>query len=242
MPREQFKLSLKESYFITPNVKHLLFQRSDNLPFTFTPGQFINFHFQHNDKECQRSYSIATRDLSSGFLEIAVSEVKDGPGTQFLFSLQPNDTVLASGPFGKFILREDEHIKRYLLVATSTGIAPYRSMLTRLSERLKTSPLHLVILLGVKTPEDLLYGEELARFAQEHPQTQFFACYSRKEPEEKKSFEYSGRVQTLLPTLHPDPIQDIVYLCGNPSMVDEAFALLKEQGFDLSNVRREKYV
>ena len=39
-----------------------------------------------------------------------------------------------------------------------------------------------------------------------------------------------------------DPAQDWVLLCGNPMMVDEGFALMKERGFKSKRVIREKYL
>ena len=39
-----------------------------------------------------------------------------------------------------------------------------------------------------------------------------------------------------------DPASDIVYLCGNPGMIDDAYALLKAAGFGVQQVRREKYL
>ena len=39
-----------------------------------------------------------------------------------------------------------------------------------------------------------------------------------------------------------DPAQDWVLLCGNPMMVDEGFALMKERGFQSKRVIREKYL
>jgi ferredoxin-NADP reductase len=42
--------------------------------------------------------------------------------------------------------------------------------------------------------------------------------------------------------LKPDPKKDIVYLCGNPDMIDTAVERLKAIGFDNTNLRREKYV
>ena len=168
MAREKFELQLVESYLVTPHVKHLVFRRSDNQPVPFIPGQFMNFHFPYNDEVCQRSYSIATRDQNSGLIEVAISEVKDGAGTQFFFTMQPGDTILADGPYGKLVLQDDPKTKRYVFIATNTGITPYRSMLNLLSTRLKNSSLKMVILLGVRTPEDLLYGQELATFAEQH--------------------------------------------------------------------------
>ena len=42
--------------------------------------------------------------------------------------------------------------------------------------------------------------------------------------------------------LNLNPERDIVYLCGNPDMVDQAMAWLKELGFPVARVRREKYL
>jgi NAD(P)H-flavin reductase len=41
-------------------------------------------------------------------------------------------------------------------------------------------------------------------------------------------------------SLNPD--EDIVYLCGNPGMIDESFAYLKDKGFALQRIIREKYI
>ncbi|MGB8635748.1 MAG: ferredoxin--NADP reductase, partial [Rhodanobacteraceae bacterium] len=40
----------------------------------------------------------------------------------------------------------------------------------------------------------------------------------------------------------PDPEYDIAYLCGNPEMVDAAFAELKDRGLSVRQIRREKYI
>ena len=41
------------------------------------------------------------------------------------------------GPAGKLIIKDDPDYKRYILVGTGTGIAPYRSMLPDLAKRLE---------------------------------------------------------------------------------------------------------
>ena len=41
--------------------------------------------------------------------------------------------------------------------------------------------------------------------------------------------------------LKPVPGEDIIYLCGNPQMVDDCVALLTEQGFGPREIKREKY-
>ena len=51
-----------------------------------------------------------------------------------------------------------------------------------------------------------------------------------------------GYVQQFLAEFAPDPARDIAYLCGNPNMVDTCFEALKEAGFEVRQIRREKYV
>ena len=54
--------------------------------------------------------------------------------------------------------------------------------------------------------------------------------------------ECEGYVQARMQHLNLNPERDIVYLCGNPDMVDQALAWLKELGFPVARVRREKYL
>ncbi len=49
-------------------------------------------------------------------------------------------------------------------------------------------------------------------------------------------------MQNVLTELAPSAERDIAYLCGNPNMVDAAFAALKELGLPVSQIRREKYI
>lgn len=241
MARDIFTLTLKSGRMITPTVKHLEFVRKDGAKFDFTPGQFITFHFTMDDTVYQRSYSIATIPTLSNSIEIAVSPFENGPGTKLLFGLEPGDDVETTGPFGRLVLR-DEQPGRYILVATGTGVTPYRAMLPELLQRINTSNCKVVILLGVQSPNDSLYSEDFITFANEHPNLEFHAFYSRKMPDAPKAFEHQGYVQNYFDQLQLSPKNDIVYLCGNPLMIDQSFELLLSKGFETSQVRREKYI
>jgi len=241
MSRETFILKLHRAKMITPTVRHLEFVHPDSESFSFLPGQFITFHFVVDDAPHQRSYSIATIPGHSECIEIAVSPFVGGPGTKLLFNIQPGDEVETSGPFGRLVLR-DEQPKRYILVATGTGVTPYRAMLPELLSRINEQGAQVEILLGVQTPDDLLYGADFLAFSREHPNLRFHAFYSRKMPATPEAFEHHGYVQTAFDNLNLDPKNDVIYLCGNPNMIDEAFALLRDKGFDTAQVRREKYI
>ena len=166
---------------------------------------------------------------------------KHGPGTEFLFHLKPGDTVETKGPFGRLILK-DTSPKRYILVSTSTGVTPYRAMLSNIDQLLHEDPaLEIILLHGVQTRADLIYDHEFLAFAAKHQRFQYKPCLSRQKDDLNKH-EYSGYVQHALPKLDLKPLEDIVYLCGNPGMVDEAFQWLKDHEFPVQHIVREKYI
>lgn len=218
------------------------FMREDEQSFTYVPGQFLTLHIPYEDMVLRRSYSIATipGEDDDRRVEIAATEVPDGRATGILFNLHPGERLSATGPFGRFVPREDPPA-RYLLLATGTGVSPYRAMLTTLRERLAGSDFEARLVLGVRGPDELLFGGDFEALASEADDFAFEPVYSRHHPGEREAGTH-GYVQHRLEQLTLDPERDIVYLCGNPVMIDESVALLKERGFTNRGIRREKYV
>ncbi|HET7930914.1 MAG TPA: FAD-binding oxidoreductase [Rhodanobacteraceae bacterium] len=243
---EHFQVKLVESYMLAPTVRHLAFERADGAPFAFVPGQFIQVHFHYDDgKPTKRSYSVGTPVDGSGKaqrLELAVSYVEGGAATKLFERLQAGEEVDASGPFGRFCLMDDDANQRYLLIATGTGVAPYRAMLPHIEKLIAEKDRRFVLLYGARTEQELLYGEEFEAFAKSHPGFVFHPCFSRGARATPRPHDRQGHVQDALPEIAPDPEHDIAYLCGNPDMVDATFTALKELGLPIKHIRREKYV
>lgn len=242
MQAKSFPVVLEDAIMLSPKVKHFIFRSTQNPPFHYLPGQFITVHFEHDGKMLRRSYSIANIPTDNNCIEFAAGFVENGPGTQFLFNLKVGDSIQISGPFGRLILK-DEVPKRYIMVATSTGVTPFRAMLTELEHRLTQDPeLNVVILLGVQKREDTLYREEFLNFAAKNQRFQFRAHLSRESVDNLHQHEFCGYVQHAFPELNLNHEQDRIYLCGNPAMIDESFNYLKEHGFTTQQVIREKYI
>jgi ferredoxin/flavodoxin---NADP+ reductase len=112
--------------------------------------------------------------------------------------------------------------KKFLFVATGTGIAPYHSFL-------KTHP-HL--------DYHLIHGITDAAEACEktfyNPQ-RLTLCTTQKQ-----DGDYHGRVTQWLQQNDLSPYQHI-YLCGNRNMINDTFTLLKEKGFPMENIHAEAY-
>ena len=243
---DHFQLRLVDSSMIAPTVRHLAFERADGQPLAFQPGQFLQVHFHYDDGTAtKRSYSVATvGDGSSPVtrIEIAVSYVDGGAATKLLGELPHGGTIDASGPYGRFCLQEADHHPRYLLIATGTGVTPYRAMLPQIQQLLAAGGREVVLLYGARNEGELLYGEEFEAFAKDHPGFTFHGCLSRQPRAVPRPNDRTGHVQAVLSELQPTAERDIAYLCGNPNMVDAAFAALKEFGLPVHQIRREKYI
>ncbi|WP_266170318.1 ferredoxin--NADP reductase [Dyella subtropica] len=243
---DYFTLRLVDSYMLAPAVRHLVFERADGQPLAFVPGQFLQVHFHYDDGTAtKRSYSVGTvGDGSSPVqrIEIAVSYVEGGAATKLLGDLQHGETIEASGPYGRFCLQAGDTHPRYLLIATGTGVTPYRAMLPQLQALLAKGDREVVLLYGARNEGELLYGEEFEAFAQANPGFTFHGCLSREARAVPRPNDRNGHVQGVLAELAPSAERDIAYLCGNPNMVDAAFAALKEYGLPVPQIRREKYI
>jgi ferredoxin-NADP reductase len=243
---DHFQLRLVDSHMLAPSVRHLVFERVDGQPLVFQPGQFLQVHFHYDDGTAtKRSYSVATiGDGSSPVqrIEIAVSYVEGGAATKLLGELPVGGVIDASGPYGRFCLQDADSHPRYLLLATGTGVTPYRAMLPQIEKLLARGNREVVLLYGARSEAELLYGEEFEAFAQTHPGFIFHGCLSREARAVPRSTDRSGHVQHVLGELGPHADRDIAYLCGNPNMVDAAFTALKEFGLPVPQIRREKYI
>lgn len=242
MSVKKFDAVLQSARMITPRVRELAFTRADGAPLEFEPGQFVSLMIDTPEKLLRRSYSIATVPESGDEqLRLAVAHVEGGRATKLLFDMQEGDALPAIGPAGRFVLRDDGHC-RYVLLATGTGVTPYRAFLPELRRRLKDPKISVDLVLGVRKPDELLYGDDFRAMDAEFDNFRFFSCYSRSMPGVCGPLDRGGYVQEILDELKLDPSHDVVYLCGNPGMIDAAASYCDEAGFPIGNVRREKYV
>ncbi len=243
MSSPPFLLTLISSQTIAPNTKHFTFLAQQ--PLTYKAGQFITLHFPTSDGILlKRSYSIANHGgIQTSQIELAASYIPNGVASERLFTMKPGDTLQTTGPFGRFTLREEKIVvTHYLLVATGTGITPYRTMLPELAVLMqKDSKLKVSLLFGIRHLSDVLYRDEFIAFAKTYPQFELRIHYSRYT-DIKMPYEYQGYVLRSLETMSVQANQSIAYLCGNPNMVDQALSILHEKkGLSSIQIRREKY-
>jgi CDP-4-dehydro-6-deoxyglucose reductase len=228
---------LIEAVDLAPGVRHFVFEAADLTRLDFAPGQFVSLSGAVEGKTITRAYSIASPPSGGNRFELCLNRVDYGAFSPHLFDLSPGDVVEIQPPLGTFTLREP--LRDSLLVATGTGIAPFRSML---KARLKAGPNPdspaFTLLFGVRHEAHLYYRSEFEAMSREFPQFRFWPTLTQPAPEWQGR---AGRVQAHLAEAIGDRRDIDIYLCGLQPMVDDVRQLLKGLGFDRKQIRYEKY-
>ncbi len=224
---------LIESVEIAPEVRHFVFEVPEMETFAFAPGQWVSLSAVPEGHEITRAYSIASEPSRSNRFELCLNRVAEGACSPHLFELHPGDSVDVRGPMGDFVLRDSP--RETILIATGTGVAPFRSMLRA---RLNEDSLPFTLVLGVRYERDLLYRQEFENMARQYSRFRFLPTLTRPEP---GWTGHTGRVQTHLSEVLGERRDLDVFLCGMRAMVDDLRRILKEMGFDRKQIRYERY-
>ncbi|MEI9814084.1 MAG: FAD-binding oxidoreductase [Acidobacteriota bacterium] len=229
------KARLVSSAEIAPGVNHFVFEAEAEAagPLRFTAGQFVSFTELIEGKPVTRAYSLASAPSSSNTFELCLNRVDDGRLSPHLFAMRPGDTIEMTGPLGTFTLREPA--RDSILIATGTGITPFRSFL---QAYLPQGTPSFTLLFGVRHESHLLYRTEFEDYVARYPQFRFWPTLTQP-PEDWKG--RTGRVQAHLFEAIGERRNIDLYLCGLKPMVDDVRAILKEMGFDRKQIRYEKY-
>jgi ferredoxin-NADP reductase len=95
--------------------------------FQFAPGQWVSFRFPEG---VSRAYTIASAPQRPEAVQLCV-RLGAGKGGEALRKLQAGDEVNIDGPFGDFVL-PDNDTRDVVLLAGDVGIAPIRSIVLHL--------------------------------------------------------------------------------------------------------------
>merc|ERR1711937_594442 len=121
----------------------------------------------------------------------AEDPAKKGICSNFLCDTQPGDEVKITGPSGKVMLMPEEDPNTdYIMVATGSGIAPYRGFVRRLfSEETPAAKAYkgtAWLFLGVANSDALLYDDEWQTVKEAYPDNFRLDYALSREQENKK--------------------------------------------------------
>ncbi|MBQ2091248.1 MAG: NADH:ubiquinone reductase (Na(+)-transporting) subunit F [Bacteroidales bacterium] len=165
-----------------------------------------------------------------------VPGVPPGIASTYVFSRKPGDKVMISGPYGEFLLPDnDPDTQEYIFVGGGAGMAPLRSHIMHLFKTLKTEkPVRFFY--GARALVEAFYLEDFAEIEKEFPNFHFTLALDRPDPAADAAgvkytpgFVHNVMNETYLKN-HEAP-EDIKYfMCGPPMMTKCVNELLDSLG------------
>ena len=207
--------------------------------FVFKPGQYITI----GTGGIERPYSIASapyEKLIELFIEYVLPEY-GGKLTPLLWAQHVGESV-SMRPRAKGIFTFQPQYHHHVMVGTVTGVAPFVSMV-RESIHEKVRGHRFYIMEGASHQDEFVYETELERRADEFPDMiTFITTVSRPQAERNRSWNGpTGRVNLLVEDYLAKwslPKDDtLVYLCGNPGMIEDVKARLTPKGWNIIEER-----
>jgi ferredoxin-NADP reductase len=202
------------------------------------PGQHVDVRLTAADGyQAQRSYSVASAPDGSR-VELTVQRLADGEVSPYLTQvLRPGDPLELRGPIGGWFVWRPGDTTPVLLVGGGSGVVPLMAMVrTRVAT---ASPTPMRLLYSTRTPDTVLYGDELRRLAE--PQVNVALVYTRHAPA-----GWSGPVGRLdaarLATLAgPSADRPACFVCGPTGFVEAVADLLIDQGYAPGQIKTERF-
>ena len=210
----------------TPRVKSFRFDLPMWMP--HLPGQHYDVRLTAPDGyTAQRSYSIASSPLDEGQVELTIDCLDDGEVSPYFHDVvEEGDQVELRGPFASYFVWRGE--APVLLLGGGSGVVPLMCMLRH--RRLTMPELEMRLVYSVRTPEELIYADELGEDA--------VVTYTRTAPEGWGG--HTGRLDSEL-VAAAGVESGTAFICGSNGFVEAAASLVLEAGFEAGRVRTERF-
>jgi len=203
-----FVEKISDIYFINDNLFYLNLSNTNNID--FEPGHC--FSIKIPNVNLNREYSVCSIRSDNSFLFL-IRKIDGGLFTNYLLdNLKVGDSLQINGPYGEFFFPkpndENKLYKRYFLISTGTGIAPYISYIKKNPNFFK----NITLLHGIRLNEDII--------PEYKSKSNYIPCVSQED-----SVYFKGRVTDCI-LIKELNIDDCFYLCGNRMMISECYDIL----------------
>ncbi|MGE5554298.1 MAG: FAD/NAD(P)-binding protein [Betaproteobacteria bacterium] len=190
--------------------------------FAYRPGQFMEVSVLGVG---EAPISISSTPTRPGVIELVVRRV--GRVTEALHRLEPNALVGLRGPYGNGWPLERICGQDLVIIAGGLGMAPLRSLLNYVLDN-RAEFGRLAVMYGARTPDDLLFKEELADLGQRSDLELLVTV------DQDPTGTWTGRVgvvTTLFEGVQFDPLRSYALVCVPPVAFKYVAAELTGRGF-----------
>jgi glycine betaine catabolism B len=244
------ELTVRCSHVIdeTQDVKTFRFVTNPPVLFTYKPGQFVTLDLEIGGESVLRSYSISSTPSRPHTLEITVKRVPpptDSPTTPpGLVSNWLHDNVRVGsslklgGPFGKFTCFSTP-ARKLLFISAGSGITPMMGMSRWIYDT--TTDCDVVFLHSARSPEDIIYRQELEMMACRQPNFQL--ALTMTKPASRHGWHgFTGRISaSLIHAIAPDFCDRTIYVCGPEGFMTGVKTLMQSLNFPMENYYEESF-
>ncbi|HUY48289.1 MAG TPA: 2Fe-2S iron-sulfur cluster binding domain-containing protein [Streptosporangiaceae bacterium] len=220
---------------LTPDVRGVRLRLLDPPSMRFTAGQFVNVEVPGTS--VRRAYSMANPPSDSGYADLVVRLLPGGAFSALLDGrLVPGDQLRLYGPFGQLKVRLSH--RPMIMVAGGSGLAPILSMVGDLADRRNTR--QVTVFFGARSATDLYHLDRLRALQDRMPCLEIVSVLSEHAPADQAG--ETGLVTDVIGRRFPRLEGYDAYLCGPPSMIDAAAALLTARGLRPRNIYFDAFV
>jgi sulfhydrogenase subunit gamma (sulfur reductase) len=190
------------------------------------PGQFVEVSVQGYGEA-----TFAVSRLAGDRKRFTVSVKRMGHLTKMLHRAAEGETVGARGPYGKPFPVESWKGRHVYIIGGGIGLAPLRPVVDYVLAH-RSDYAGLEILFGARTPQDMLFKDDLAAWAQDS----FVKLHSTIDFPAEGWSRRVGFVPVVVKDLRVQPDNRVAVVCGPPIMIKLTAAALKELGWPESSI------
>ena len=148
---------------LSPHVREITLRPDSGSLNPYLPGQWLSLRLPIGDNPpLIRAYSLATAPNQDGSLVLCFDRVEGGLGSEYLWGVEPGTPIEYGGPVGNFVPAEDAN--PLLMVASFTGIVPFRAMLQQMANA-AVAPVAVRLLYATPEGSERIYEAEFAAIA-----------------------------------------------------------------------------
>ncbi len=168
-------------------------------------------------------------------------KVPPGIASSYIFSRNPGDKVIVSGPYGEFFMQDTD--REMVYIGGGAGMAPLRSHVFHLFHTLKTKR-QVSFWYGARSAKEIFYEKDFKSIDKKFKNFSYNVALSEPLPEDNWK-GYTGFIhQVVLDEYlnnHPNPEDVEYYLCGPPVMIDAVDEMLYNLGVEPEMIRYDKF-
>ncbi len=223
----------------TPRVKTFTLALPDWRP--HLAGQHYDVRLTAPDGyQAQRSYSIASEPERAGEIDLTVEKIDDGEVSPYLHDVVvPGDQIETRGPIGGYFVWESKLGGPLLLIAGGSGVVPLMAMLRARAAEGSQTPVRL--LYSVRSPEDVIYRDELERLCSKMDGLEVIYTFTRAQPPGWKGYARRIDPQMLAEVARPLGKSPLVFICGPTALVESAANGLVQNRIPAGRIKTERF-